>query len=62
MFVGKARSLPKMEDLIGASLGYTPALPSNIRLGFKRFARDKQLRYSAPILKKTFYVSVAALG
>jgi hypothetical protein len=35
MFVCKARSLPRVEHLKGVSLGYAPALPANIRLGWK---------------------------
>ncbi len=33
MFVGKAGAYPRLEHLKGASLGKTPALPANIRLG-----------------------------
>jgi len=35
MFVGKARSIPRGENLKGASLRYALALPANIRPGWK---------------------------
>jgi hypothetical protein len=41
MFVGKARSHPRVEQVKDASLGKIPFLPVNTRLGLKRTARDK---------------------
>jgi len=35
MFVGEAGVYPRVENLKGASLWYDPALPENIRLGWK---------------------------
>jgi hypothetical protein len=36
---------PKVEHMNGASLGQALALPSNIRLGWKGFARTNALAY-----------------
>ncbi len=41
MFVGEAGSLP----LSGASLGYAPTLPANIRLGWKGKPGTNALAY-----------------
>jgi hypothetical protein len=34
-----------LEHLKGASIGWTPALPANIRLGWKGFPRTNALAY-----------------
>jgi hypothetical protein len=42
MFVGKARSLPRVEHLKGTSICLALALLANIRLGWKNLVRDKK--------------------
>jgi len=43
-------AFPIVEHLKGASIGYGPALPTNIRLGWKGLpaARDKHSYYENP--------------
>jgi hypothetical protein len=59
MFVGKARSLPypRVEHLKGASLRLAPALPSNIRLGWKGLPWTNALAYyeHSKLRRKKFY-------
>jgi hypothetical protein len=42
IFVGEARSLPRVEHLKGAA----PTLPANIRLGWKGLPRKNTLAYN----------------
>ncbi len=45
MFVGEARSLPRVEHLKGDSLGLAPALTANNRLGWKGLPGTNALAY-----------------
>ncbi len=45
MFVGKARAYPRVELLIGVSLGYALALSANIRLSMKGFLVINTIAY-----------------
>jgi hypothetical protein len=45
MFVGKAMANLRLEHLKGASLGYAPALPTNIRLGWRSLPGTNTLAY-----------------
>ncbi len=64
MLEGKARSLPKVEHLKGASLGQALALPTNIRLGWKGFAGTYALAYFEKSLLTTVksFITLAQVG
>ncbi len=59
MFVGKANNQTRVEHLKGASLGYAPASPANITLGWKSLAETNTilLRKSIKYGCKKVYMS-----
>jgi hypothetical protein len=53
MFVGKAGAYPRAEYLKGASLKYAPALPANIRPGWKGLPGTNDPAYYEKFYNKT---------
>ncbi len=66
MFVGKAGAHLRVEHLKSDSVGYALALLTNIRLGFRRFARDKHSNFFALIsfvnYEENSFVTLAPSG
>ncbi len=58
MFAGNARTLPRVEHLKVASLGWPLALPANIRLGWKGLPRTNKPSYYEYLLITVEKVSI----